>query len=132
MRAVASTLALIAVTACSGPTQQVDVLAPGLTLDLKQTAALGVATEQCSGIVTYLPDTRIVSVEEQSGADEFVFKLPENPVRVPGEYLAAGNTCYVTVRNGHAFVAKHACASVCKEHRVTDDPPTGSLEYPLD
>lgn len=122
---------VLATASCGEASLPANLVAPDVVLDRDEAAALQQAVSACPGILTYLPDTRIVAAEHINDATAFTFSVPLGLSRVPPEFIANGHNCMLTVRPTGIGIAKRACVSICRERRINDDHPQDSLEYPL-
>ncbi|HEY1136592.1 MAG TPA: hypothetical protein VGE64_03785 [Xanthomonadaceae bacterium] len=132
MKAIFAAAAILLV-ACSSPSDQgvVPAVAASVAMNEQQSAGVEKVLRACPGIVEYLPDTQITDFYTFEGVDHYVFKVPRPAPKVPGEYLAEGHTCTVSVRGGDAAIAKRPCVSICRMHKVDEPHPPQSMEYPL-
>jgi hypothetical protein len=94
------------------------------------------ALKACSGLSKYASDLTFVGVEDNYGYApkqvqriEVMFKIAENPVRIPASFRTAGRTCYFSLApdGSKVTISKSPCAALCLDGAV----PPGDLVKPL-
>lgn len=90
------------------------------------------ALKACPGLSKYASDLAFVGVEDnydyapkQVQRIEVMFKIAENPERIPASFRAAGHTCYFSLApDGRKLtISKSPCAALC----LDGDVPPGDF-----